>query len=51
MFLLVGFGTKQQHLGPARPRFRPFSLFFLPVARWKRQQLDVCGICWTAVEI
>jgi hypothetical protein len=27
------------------------SLFFLPVARWRRQQLDVCGICGTAVEI
>ena len=66
MFFLFGFGTKQQHLGPgeiqtcpncgntsqwARIRqFSQFSVFFIPVARWKRRQLEVCGICGAAVE-
>ena len=67
MFFLVGFGTKQQHGGPGEVRtcpncqntsqwarvrqFRQFTLFFVPVARWKRRQLEVCGICGAAVEV
>ncbi len=67
MFLLFGFGTKQKHLGPGAVRtcprcsnttqwarirqFRQFSLFFVPVARWRRQTLEVCGVCGTAVEV
>lgn len=67
MFFLFGFGTKEQHLGPGATRtcprcnntsqwarirqFSQFTLFFIPVARWKRRQLEVCGICGAAVEI
>ena len=67
MFFLFGFGTKQQHLGAGETRhcprcnntsqwarvrqFSQFSLFFIPVARWKRRQLEVCGICSAAVEV
>ena len=67
MFFLFGFGTKEQHLGPGNTRtcprcnntsqwarirqFSQFTLFFIPVARWKRRQLEVCGICGAAVEI
>lgn len=67
MFFLVGFGTKEQHLGPGETRTCPrchntsqwsrlrqsrqFTLFFVPVARWKRRQLEVCGICGAAVEV
>ena len=67
MFFLFGFGTKEQHLGPGQTRtcprcnnvsqwarirqFSQFSLFFIPVARWRRRQLEVCGICGAAVEV
>ena len=67
MFLLFGFGTKQQHLGPGETRtcpncanttqwarirqFKQFSLFFVPVARWKRRQLEVCGVCGASVAV
>lgn len=67
MFFLFGFGTKQQHLGPGATRtcphcagtsqwervrqFRQFSVFFVPLVRWKRRRLEVCGICGTAVEV
>ena len=67
MFFLFGFGTKEQHLGPGNTRtcprcnntsqwarirqFSQFTLFFIPVARWKRRQLEVCGICCAAVEV
>lgn len=30
-------------------QFRQFSVFFIPVARWRRQEFEVCGICGTAV--
>jgi hypothetical protein len=29
--------------------FKQFTLFFVPVARWKRQQFEVCGVCGTTV--
>ncbi|MCF6509731.1 zinc-ribbon domain-containing protein [Blastococcus sp. MG754426] len=67
MFLLLGFGTKREHLGPGATRtcpnchttsrwsrvrqYRQFSLFFVPVARWKRRELEVCGVCGAAVEV
>ncbi len=31
--------------------FRQFTVFFVPVARWKRRQFEACGICAAAVEI
>ena len=67
MFFLFGFGTKQQDLGLGEVRTCPrcgnttqwsrvrqvkqFTVFFVPIARWGRRQLEVCGICGTAVEI
>ncbi|MFP5370941.1 MAG: zinc-ribbon domain-containing protein [Actinomycetes bacterium] len=67
MFLLVGFGTKQRILGPGAVRtcphcgntsqwtrvrqFKQFSVFFVPLARWGRRHLGVCGICGTAVDV
>ena len=67
VFFLFGFGTKRRHLGPgavhtcptcgnttqwARVRqFTQVSVFFVPIARWGRRQLEVCGICGTAVEV
>jgi hypothetical protein len=67
VFFLFGFGTKQQDLGPGEVRpcprcgntsqwervrqFRQFTVFFVPLARWGRRQLEVCGICGTAVEV
>ena len=67
MFFLFGFGTKQRELGPGEVRacpncgntsqwvrvrqFRQFSVFFVPVARWGRQHLEICGICGAAVEV
>ena len=65
MFFLFGFGTKQKQLGPGATRqcprchntttwarvkeFKQFTLLFVPVLRWKRRELEVCGICGTAV--
>ena len=67
MFFLFGFGTKQRHLGPGQIRTCPrcantttwdriresrqFTVFFVPVARWRRRELEVCGICGAAVEV
>ena len=67
MFFLFGFGTKQQELGPGVVRtcsrchnttpwvrvrqVKQFTVFFVPIARWGRQQLEACGICGTAVEV
>ncbi|RBY86653.1 zinc-ribbon domain-containing protein [Blastococcus sp. TBT05-19] len=67
MFLLFGFGTKQRDLGPGGTRtcpncgntsrwarvrrFRQFSVFFVPVVRWNRRHLEVCGICGAAIEV
>lgn len=65
MFLLFGLSTKQRHLGTgatrtcprchnttawaAIRRFRQFSLFFVPVLRWRRERLEVCTVCGEAV--
>jgi hypothetical protein len=67
VFFLFGFGTKQQDLGPGEVRtcpncantsqwwrvreFRQFTVFFVPLARWGRRHVEVCGICRTALEI
>ncbi|AYJ48056.1 zinc-ribbon domain-containing protein [Rhodococcus sp. P1Y] len=66
MFFLFGYGSKQKQLGPGQTRMCPrcnnttqwarirqykqFTVFFVPVARWGRRQLEQCGICGTAVE-
>lgn len=65
LFFLFGFGTKRKTLGGGGVRtcprchnttqwtrvrqFRQFTVFFIPLARWKRQEFEVCGICGTAV--
>ena len=67
VFFVFGLGTKQQHLGPGETRtcprchnttqqtrireFRQFTVFFIPVARWKRRLFEACSICGTAVEV
>ena len=67
VFFVFGLGTKQQHLGPGETRtcprchnttqqtrireFRQFTVFFVPVARWKRRLFEACSICGTAVEV
>ena len=67
VFILFGLGTKQQLIGPGETRtcprchnttqwtrmreFRQFTVFFVPVARWKRRQFEACGICAAAVEV
>ena len=67
MFFLFGFGSRQKEVGPGAVRtcpncgnttqwarvrqFKQFSVFFVPIARWGRRQLEVCGICGTAVEV
>ncbi len=66
MFFIFGFGTKRRNLGPGGTRtcprchnttqwlrvqeFKQLTVFFVPVARWKRRSLEVCGICGTAIE-
>lgn len=65
LFLLFGYGTKQKYLGTGEVRtcprchnttqwtkmreFKQFSLFFVPVARWRRRSFEVCGVCGAAV--
>lgn len=65
MFFLFGLSTKQRQLGTgatrtcarcanttawvAIRRFRQFSLFFVPVLRWRRERLEVCPVCGEAV--
>lgn len=67
MLFVFGFGSKQKHLGPGETRtcprchnttqwarmrqFRQFTLFFVPVARWNREQFEVCGICGASVAV
>lgn len=66
MLVIFGLRTKQQHLGPGGTRtcprchnttqwarmreFKQFTLFFVPVARWKHRRFEACGICGAAVE-
>lgn len=67
MFFIFGIGSKQQDLGPGETRtcprcrnttrwsrvrtFQQLTLFFIPVARWKRRQFEVCGVCGDAVQV
>lgn len=67
VFFVFGLGTKQQYLGPGETRtcprchnttqqarmreFRQFSVFFVPVARWRRRSFEACSICGNAVEV
>ena len=67
LFFIFGYGTKQKYLGAGQVRacprchnttqwtrmreFKQFTLFFVPVARWKRRQFEVCGVCGTAVAV
>ena len=67
LFFLCGFGSTEKYLGPGAVRTCPncgnttpwnrvrvvkqLTVFFLPVARWGRRRLEVCGICGTAVEV
>ncbi len=67
MFFLVGFATKEQDLGPGAVRTCPdcgntttwarvrtvkqLTVFFVPVARWGRRQLEICGTCGAAAEV
>ena len=65
VFVIFGFGTKQRYLGPGGTRSCPrchnttqwartrqytqFTLFFVPVARWKKREFEACGICGAVV--
>ena len=67
MFFLFGFGTKRKNIGAGATRtcpnchnttqwsrieqFNQFSLFFIPIARWKRMQLEECGVCGAVVGV
>ena len=66
MFLLFGFRTRDRvvsrrlmvcevcgvNAGQALvKRSTKFTLFFVPIARWKRQQFEVCGVCGTTVAV
>jgi len=67
VFFLFGLNTKQQHLGPGATRtcprcqnttqwgrmseFTQFTVFFLPVARFRRRQFEACGVCGNAVDV
>jgi hypothetical protein len=31
--------------------FRQFTVFFVPVARWKRRLFEACSICGATVEV
>ncbi|MGY2078123.1 zinc-ribbon domain-containing protein [Blastococcus sp. SYSU DS0828] len=66
MFFLFGFGTKQRDAGPGATRtcprcgntarwtrvrqFQQLTVFFVPVLRWRRRQLEVCPVCGAAVD-
>lgn len=65
MLFLFGFGTKQKPLGPGETRtcprchnttqwqrmrqFSQLSVFFIPIARWKRSRFEACGICGVSI--
>ena len=66
VFLLFGFGDKRKQLGMGQTRtcprchnttqwarmkqYRQFTLFFIPVAKWKKSLFEQCPICGTVVE-
>ena len=65
MLLFFGYGIKQKYVGAGQVRdcprchnttqwsrmreYKQISLFFIPVARWNRQEFELCGICGAAV--
>lgn len=65
MLFIFGFGTKQKLLGAGDIRacarchnttqwsrmrqYKQFTLFFIPIARWKRRSFEACGICGATV--
>ena len=67
VFLLFGYGRKQKPLGPGGTRTCPrchnttqwtrlreytqLTIFFIPVLRWGRKQLESCGICGAALVV
>ncbi|KQS73639.1 zinc-ribbon domain-containing protein [Modestobacter sp. Leaf380] len=67
MFFFFGYGSKQKELGPGSTRtcprcnntttwarvkrYKQFTVFFVPVLRWGRQQAEVCTICGTTVAV
>ncbi|MGB2921981.1 MAG: zinc-ribbon domain-containing protein [Mycobacterium sp.] len=67
MFFLFGYGAKQKFLGAGEVRacqrchnttqwtrvreFKQITLFFVPVARWRRREFEVCGICGNAFAV
>ena len=67
IFLFFGIHTKVKQLGAAAVRACPrchnvtawehlrsyeeLTLFFLPILRWSRQELEVCPVCGSAVEV
>lgn len=67
VFFLFGLGTKQHQLGPGETRacprchntsqwarmreFTQLTVFFVPVARWRRRQFEACGICGATVGV
>jgi endogenous inhibitor of DNA gyrase (YacG/DUF329 family) len=67
IFLLFGGGTRFKLLGDVQSRdcprchnnttwtrlrrFHEFTLFFIPIARWGRQELEACPICGETVEV
>jgi hypothetical protein len=67
VFLLFGFGTRQKLVGPGTTRtcprchnttqwsrmrsYKQFTVFFVPLLRWKRRYFETCGVCGAAVEV
>jgi hypothetical protein len=67
VFLLFGFGVERKQLGLGSTRTCPrchnttqwarmrqdkqFTVFFVPLARWKREEFEQCGICGSAVSV
>lgn len=67
MFFFFGVGSRQQDLGPGQTRTCPrcgnttawrrlrqstqLTVFFVPVARWGRRELETCGVCGESVAV
>jgi hypothetical protein len=32
-------------------QFKQLTVFFVPVARWSRREIEACGICGAVVEV
>lgn len=66
LFLLFGGGTRYRDHGPGHERHcdhchntttwtrvrrvREITVFFIPIARWGRRDLEACPICGTQLE-